>query len=849
MGAALNRNIKVIKFSGDSLKNTESFTKAVQIVSDIKSPICIVLSGCRTFNELISSYWQISKEQPPSTPFRPQSLHSAIIDISKTTATHLGLSDAACNSFYLSLDQNLSAMKSISKDIEAGVLPPLSELYTALHDGEAICGFLLKAALLDLDIRTAVTPSSRILKLQSKGPEFIPDQQLSEKSAKAFLDQSMETREAIILCGSFGEIHQGLMKLTDPSSDFLTALVADYMGASEVYIYKEGDGFTTSDPRHVFDARVVPELHYREAQELGFFGGKVLHPKVFLPLIPKSIPLTVKNIFHPERPGTRISSLSNFESFPVKAVSFVENQSMLTLEGRAMQGVPGTAAKTFATMAENKISVSFISQTSSETSICFIVPGSIGQKAKQLLDLAFSEEIANHFIDAVRLEENLAIIAIVGLGMKGTPGIAARAFQSIAKEDISISAIAQGSSELNISIVSPNDIAPKALRALHREYGLEKLRAIPSRNPQVTHLYLNGLGQIGQQLTQQLVDQSDFLASKLKLKCPIIGLSDTSGQTLCEAGFSSKALLSILQQKSTGLSLKKISEFPLCSESSDLWGGPWSRKIFVDLTNSDSLPQIKQAMISGFHIVLANKKPLAAPYAEYRDLLNLAETHQVRLRYEATVGAGLPILDTLEKLASSGDEIMEIQGCFSGTLGYLMTQLEERIPFSKALKEAHAKGFTEPDPRDDLSGIDVARKALILARFIGLKLDLSDIILTSLVPEALSRKTTQEFLAELQTLDSSFSEMMARAQSRGHTLRYVASISRAHVSVGIKEVPQSSSLGRLRGTDNQVAVRTKRYFENPLIVTGPGAGAEVTAAGVLNDIVSIASSQERTNSL
>jgi len=292
--------------------------------------------------------------------------------------------------------------------------------------------------------------------------------------------------------------------------------------------------------------------------------------------------------------------------------------------------------------------------------------------------------------------------------------------------------------------------------------------------------------------------------------------------------------------------LKKIPESPLSRESSDLWGGPWGRKIFVDLSNSDSLSQIKQAITSGFHVVLANKKPLAVPYSDYRELLNLAEAHQVRIRYEATVGAGLPILDTLEKLASSGDEIMEIQGCFSGTLGYLMSQLEEQIPFSRAVKEAHAKGFTEPDPRDDLSGVDVARKALILARFIGLNLDLLDIALTSLFPDSLNEKTTQEFLGELETLDHSFKERMAMAQARGHTLRYVASISRDGVSVGLKEVSQSSSLGRLRGTDNQVAVRTKRYSENPLIVTGPGAGAEVTAAGVLNDIVSIASSQERT---
>jgi aspartokinase/homoserine dehydrogenase 1 len=838
-------NIKVLKFSGSSLENKESFENILEVILGQEVLICVVVSGSLYIQQQIESYFQYSLEQKSMDAVeRPKILLSLKEQIS-SKITQLRLSPQAEILILRRVAFILESISTLGDKLKANPEQLGAHTLSAKIEIDSIYGFLLAEALAERGFRSTLISSAQILRLHGEGGDLVPEHERSAALAREAIHSHLKKGVTSVIFGSYGESKSGFEALAPQGSDYLATLLGSYLGASEVCIYKDDDGYRTADPRHVYEARVVPELHYREAGELGFFGGTVLHPKVVMPLLDQGIAIRVKNIFHPDKPGTKVSDASNFESFPVKAISFVEHQTMVTLEGKAMRGVPGIAAKTFSTMADHGISVSFITQTSSETSICFIVPGILGPRAKQLLDLAFHEEIRTRFMDPVRLEENLAIIAIVGLGMKGTPGIAARAFQAIAKENINISAIAQGSSELNISMVTQNHMAPKALRALHREYGLEKLRAIPSRDPQVTSLYLHGFGQIGQNLVKQLLVQKDFLGEKLKLNCPIIGLSDSSGFVLCESGFSEVVLESLLQQKSGGLSLGKMTQVSLKKDTSEIWGGPWGRKIYVDLTNSESLAEIEKAIRGGFHIVLANKKPLASPYKDYLNLFNLAEKHQVQIRYEATVGAGLPILDTLHKLASSGDHILEIEGCFSGTLGYLMTKLEEQVPFSIALKEAHAKGFTEPDPRDDLSGMDVARKALILARFMGLKLELSHVNLTPLFPDDLKKASTQEFMTQVSRLDSLFQGQMAEAHVKGNTLRYVASISKDRVSVGIKEVSKSSSLGRLRGTDNQVSVRTKRYLDNPLIVTGPGAGAEVTAAGVLNDIISIAASQER----
>jgi aspartokinase/homoserine dehydrogenase 1 len=460
-----------------------------------------------------------------------------------------------------------------------------------------------------------------------------------------------------------------------------------------------------------------------------------------------------------------------------------------------------------------------------------VVPGDQGELARKLLESSFRYEIERHLVDEIKLTPHIAVLAVVGLGMSGTPGIAARAFSCIARQNINIIAIAQGSSELNISVVIEQHEAARALRALHQEYGLEKIRPVLIRDPSEIRLAIFGLGQIGQVLVRQLQEQKDYLDQKLKLRVPIIAAADRSGLLVCDKGFSAAELNDFLQNKAQK---KKLCPSGAGSSLDDLWHGAWDRKIFIDLTATETAPILKQALLSGFHVVLANKK-----------LRDIAAEKNLHLRYEATVGAGLPVLDTIDKLEVAGDEVLEILGCLSGTLGFLMTQMEDGMPFSQAVRTAYELGYTEPDPRDDLSGMDVARKALILARTIGLTLDLDDIKLEGLFPPSCSHDDPEVFLKNLTQLDQAYNERIRSAQSRHAVLRFVARISREQVSVGIEELDKDSPFGRLRGTDNQVTLKTQRYSNNPLIVTGPGAGAEVTAAGVLNDIITIASSQER----
>ncbi|MCX6129746.1 MAG: ACT domain-containing protein, partial [Proteobacteria bacterium] len=452
-------------------------------------------------------------------------------------------------------------------------------------------------------------------------------------------------------------------------------------------------------------------------------------------------------------------------------------------------------------------------------------------------------------VDDIILRNNIAILAVVGLGMNGTPGIAARAFSCIAKQGINVIAIAQGSSELNISMVMEQHESARALRALHKEYGLEKIRPILVRDPSEVKLVIFGLGQIGRSLVKQLQDQREFLDQKLKLRFPIVAVADRSGLLVSDAGFSDVELQDLLTKKLNRKSLfeSKIDESVNDQLDHDLWHRPWDRKIFVDLTAIESADLLKKALESGFHVVLANKKPLAIPFPKFRELLDLANHHNLLLRYEATVGAGLPVLDTIDKLLMAGDAVVEILGCLSGTLGFLMTEMEDGIAFSVAVRTAFERGYTEPDPRDDLSGLDVARKALILARTLGLTLNLSDIKLEALFPESLSHNDPEVFLKNLESLDADYAMRIQAARSRAAVLRYVARISKDSVTVGIEELGRDSPFGRLRGTDNQVTLKTQRYASNHLIVTGPGAGAEVTAAGVLNDIINIASSQDRGN--
>ncbi|MGK2860024.1 MAG: ACT domain-containing protein, partial [Thermoanaerobaculia bacterium] len=613
-------------------------------------------------------------------------------------------------------------------------------------------------------------------------------------------------------------------------------------------LFKEVDGLMTADPASVPGARVIPELHYREAAELAYYGAKILHPRTIIPLADRKIPLTIRNAFHDEAAGTRISSTAPAGEYPVRALTAIRGQSLLSIEGKGMIGVPGIAARTFTALSDAGHSVTMISQSSSEASICMVVPASEAKHATEALDNAFELERRLKLIDRVRAESGMALIAVVGLGMQHRVGVSARTFAALAAEGVNIVAIAQGSSELNITVAIAGADVEKSLRALHAEFQLDRIRPLAETTGRESKLTLLGLGNIGRALATQLAAQEADLRVDPGVSVKIIAVADRSGIRVEEKGFKPASLQKLAKQKAGGtrlfdrtspLTVKEIIEML----RREVWILPSWRPILVDLTSEETAALLQEAIEQRFHLVLANKKPLCVPQIEYDRLFETAREQRVAIRYEATVGAGLPVLDTLAKLRAAGDRVESILGCLSGTIGYLMTAVEEGVPFSKAVRKAWELGYTEPDPRDDLSGTDVARKALILARALGRRLELSEIELEPLFGPENDSDDPEAFVAGLASLDATYAKKAEAARSKGNVLRYVARIGRGKLRVGIEAVPQSSPMGRLRGTDNQIAIQSRRYKTNPLVVTGPGAGAEVTAAGVLNDIVAITGEQ------
>lgn len=730
----------------------------------------------------------------------------------------------------------------------------LRELTTRTRDavagrGERALARIFAAALDEAHVRCVYVDAVDILHTQRKMGALWPELSATRNAAASRLLPILAGGAVAVVPGFIGAGPDGeLVTLGRGGSDFSAAILARAIDAKSLTLWKEVDGLMTADPRAVAAARVIPELHYREAGELAYYGAKVLHPRTMIPLVEAGIPLHVRNTFNPGFSGTRIAADVEPGRYPVKALTAVPGQALIAVEGGGMVGVPGIAARTFSALAHAGHSVSMISQASSESSICFVVPESEADDAARALREEFELELRDRLIDSIRVDRGVALVAVVGLGMRGTPGIAARTFAAVSRARVNVIAIAQGSSELNITLgIRDADVAA-ALNALHSEFQLDKIRPLPERNVRDASLTLLGFGQIGRALTRQLIAQESYFRHGLGATIRCVALADRSGVVVREDGFAQEELLQLVEQKEKRVNLASLEHLAAPGANIDavtralrdnVWQLPASRAILVDMTAEQTAPLLREAMKHQCHIVVANKKPLAVPQEEFDDLMETARSSGVAFRYEATVGAGLPILDTLAKLREAGDQVEMILGCLSGTLGYLMTHLEEGSPFSASVRQAWALGYTEPDPRDDLSGMDVARKALILARTLGRKLDIAAIAVEPLFTDAESDPEPERFVQKLRALDGPFQERLARARRDGCVLRYVARIEPGTIRVGIEAVPENSPMGRLRGTDNQIVLVTKRYRTNPLVVTGPGAGAEVTAAGVLNDIVAV----------
>ncbi len=704
--------------------------------------------------------------------------------------------------------------------------------------GEQLSAMLLAAGLEAEGVSARYIDATTLIVTDGVHGNGFPDLPRTERTAKGVLAPLLRQGVLPVVPGFIGASPDGTVTtLGRGGSDLTATVLARAIKASAVNLWKDVPGLLTTDPRTVPEARVIPQLNVREAAELAYYGAKVLHPRALIPLARTAIPVQVRPFAEPSAVGTEISGRRTLQRYPVKALSMVRAQALVTVTGSGMLGVPGIAARTFAALHRTGVSVSFITQASSEHAISLCIPAESADAARASLDAEFAAERTRREIERIEVRANVAMVAVVGLGMAGSRGLAARMFTALGAAGINIVAIAQGSSELNITVVIDDEDAPSAVRAVHAEFQLDKIGGGAAAITKHVDVVLFGFGQIAREFTRMLS------RGKAKAAVRVVAVCDRSGMVFDAAGFSNKRLAALAAHKQGGAALADAEGGqPLTGTAAvrAIAKHALSHPVLVDVTADDTLPAITTAIELGFDIVLANKRPLSASRAAVDALHALAKVKGRRVLFETTVGAGLPVMDSYAKLVDAGDRVLRIEGCTSGTLGFLLTEIGKGRAFSDAVRRAMAKGYTEPDPRDDLSGMDVARKALILARMLGYKGELADVKVESLVPASARALSRDAFVATLETLDDEWRARQAAATEANAVLRYVLEVTARKVTVGLRAVDLSHPLAGLRGTDNQVVFTTPRYKENPLAITGPGAGPAVTAAGVLNDVLKLA---------
>lgn len=615
-------------------------------------------------------------------------------------------------------------------------------------------------------------------------------------------------------------------------SDYTASIVGAALNAEVIDIWTDVDGMMTADPRKVPNAFNIPTITYAEAMELSHFGAKVIYPPSLQPAFARNIPVRVLNTFNPTHYGTVVSRTAERRQYTITGISSIDDIALVNVQGSGMIGVAGVSAKLFGVLAAHRISVILISQASSEHSICFAIDPRGAENVKTILDAEFATEIAHGHIDNIAIERDLSVIATVGEGMRKSSGIAGKLFSVLGKNGVNIVAVAQGSSEINISVVINKNNLSKALNALHNIFFQSEAR--------VLNLYLVGTGLIGKTLLRQIFKQDDYLRSEKMLKVRVVGMANTKKMVLDPKGISLADWPTRLQTEGVTTSLsafvEKIQDYNL------------PNSVFIDCTSDKDIVQFYEPLLdANISVVTPNKVANSGPYSEYRRLQRTALNRGVKFLYETNVGAGLPIINTVQGLMTAGDRFLKIEAILSGTLSFIFNNFRpgpngESISFADIVREAKEKGFTEPDPRDDLSGQDVARKILILAREAGFPLEPDDVTINKLLPQVcLDAPTIPAFFDELERNNAYFETLLNEAEQKGEKLRFVACFEHSKAVVELRSVGPEHPFYMLSGSDNIVSFTTERYKDRPLVVKGPGAGAEVTASGVFADVVSIGS--------
>jgi len=809
----------VHKFGGSSVADADCFVRVADIIeSQPQRRLAVVLSACKGVTDTLLGLCALAERGE-------QRWRESLVEL---RGRHAGMArtllpEAAASEYLRVFDQERAVIETLLQ-AAAGKAPE-----QALHDRVAghgeiwstrlFHGYLQqrgkRAGLQWIDARSGV--------VVLWGP-LGPGVQWAESKDRleAQLDPQAQT---LVITGYIASTPEGVQTtLGRNGSDFSASIFGALLEAAAIHIWTDVDGVLSADPRRVPDAQVITSLSYNEAMELAYFGAKVIHPQTMAPAVGRNIPIWIRNTFAPDKPGTLIGAGDNKEQ-PVKGITSIENVALVDIEGAGMIGVPGTAHRMFGALREQEISVILISQGSSEHSICCAIPQNQAGRARDVLQQAFERELAEGQIQSVEVTTDLAILAVVGDGMAGMPGVAGKVFNALGDANINVRAIAQGASERNISVVIDGRHVTRALRAAHASFYL---------SPHTLAIGVIGPGTVGRVLLDQLSSQRERLMREFNIDLRVRGIMRSRQMKLAEPSLALGQWREELERDAQPADLDRFVEH--------VGVDYLPHTVLIDCSANEAVARhYADWLAAGIHIITPNKKANSAELTYYQAIKAAGRSSGAHYLYETTVGAGLPVIQTLRDLRETGDEINSIEGIFSGTLAYLFNIYDGSTPFSAIVRDAKQRGYTEPDPRDDLSGMDVARKLIILGREMGLRLEMKDVQVESLVPTDLSAGSSEQFLEQLSRYDEAMRQRFEAARGRGHVLRYVGRVTAdGKATVGLVELEAKHAFANIALTDNIVRFSTARYCNNPLIVQGPGAGPEVTAGGVFADLLRLA---------
>lgn len=808
--------MKVMKFGGTSVGSVDSILKVKQIVEAAEEPVIVVVSALGGITDKLINTSQMAANGDAEYEKEYREIVNRHIEMVYTVIP-------AGEGRTVLLDK-VNELLSELKDIFQGIylIKDLSSKTSAtiVSYGERLSSII--AATL---IKGAVWYDSRnFIKTEKKHAKHILDSELTTSLVKETFDEIPQ----VALVPGFISTDKNSGEVTNlgrGGSDYTASIIAASLNAASLEIWTDVDGFMTADPRVISTAYTINELSYVEAMELCNFGAKVVYPPTIYPVCHKNIPILIKNTFNPEAPGTIIKQEVDSGSKAIKGISSINDTTLITVTGLGMVGVIGVNFRIFKALAQNGISVFMVSQASSENSTSIGVRNQDAALACEVLNEEFAKEIEMGEISPVVAEMNLATIAIVGENMKHTPGIAGKLFGTLGRNGISVIACAQGASETNISFVVEAKSLRKSLNVIHDSFFLSEY--------QVLNLFICGTGTVGGSLIEQIRCQQQKLMQERGLKLKVVGIADGHRALFTRAGIDLASYREEMEEKGIPSSAAVLHD--------EIIGMNIFNSVFVDCTASAEVASLyKEFLMHNISVVAANKIAASSDYSIYSELKQIARRRGVKFLFETNVGAGLPIINTINDLINSGDKILKIEAVLSGTLNYIFNKISANVPFSQTIKMAQEERYSEPDPRIDLSGKDVIRKLVILAREAGYKLEQTDVEKHLFVPSDFFEGPLEEFWKKVPSLDADFETRRRKLESENKRWRFVAKLENGKGSVSLQEVDSKHPFYGLEGSNNIILLTTERYKEYPMMIQGYGAGASVTAAGVFADIMSIA---------